>query len=668
MPTTRPEIPAKDIDTKKEKKNLTRFHIDAGTSAVEDAAINYQSPSIIAAGANAQSVSILATLVNLSLSLICIKAPSLIERIGLTKRGAVILSFANTLAWIPLILAFLLGNLGITPMWLALLWLINVMPAILLSFQKDNWLSNVVPSSSLGRYLGQRLAIKSAFYLVAFIVLGYLLDAFKDGSLIGFAFIFILALIMSTADFITFTHMHEKKTTPDGPPAPVIPQVKFGIFDFVKELKVQKLSTFMVFNACFYLTVGLSGPLFAVYMLEEKQFTYLSFTLIIAAEYLARVISGPFWGKYADKAGNIKVLSIVARIIPALPILWLFSSNIGYLALVQTLSGVCWGAFDLSTQSYLYKVAPPEKKLRYIVYTRCLILFSTAMGGLAGAYMVKGIFTTFGSQMLSVFMISGFFRAIVVMYLIPKLVDLAVVYGNTKTTLWNFSLDSEGKRKLTTHGLFYHQPEAEAVAAVTVREGKKKAVAKDIEDAPKRHWAKVDVKAAKLIAAVKDQEAAAQRQWATDNRLARFKVAKEELAALTNMATQAPEIKRLRILAAQPVAVKEPEKPALSPTRRAWYKDEEITTAYIQRARPVLLNDNKPAVSKDGMYYNSTNWSNYLRQTMQTAMQEKQQLVAVQARREQLFQREPPKVVTPRLETPRMEIPRLNRIPVYVRG
>ena len=374
-------------------------------------------------------------LVNLSLSLICVKAPAVIERLGLTKKGAVALSFLNLIAWVPLIIAFLLANLGIAPVWLALVWLINIMPGMLLGFQRDNWLSNMVPQKLPGPLPGAAAGHQERLLSRGFFLLGYMLDRFGGKSLVGFAYVFILALVMALVDFFIFTRMYEPEGKKASPPATASPPERFGLFDFLGELKEKKLDTFIIFTSLFYLTVGLSGPLYAVYMLQEKHFTYLSYTVIMAAEYLARVISAPFWGKFADKAGNIKVLSIVSRIIPAIPICWLFCSNLGYLAFVQTLSGICWGAFDLSTQSYLYKVAPQEKKLRYIVYTRCLILLSTAVGGLAGAFLLKGVFSTFGSQLLSVFMISGFFRAVVVMYLIPKLVDLAVSYDKPKAPL-----------------------------------------------------------------------------------------------------------------------------------------------------------------------------------------------------------------------------------------
>jgi hypothetical protein len=372
----------------------------------------------------------------------------------LARKGAVILAFLNLCAWVPLTLAFILSRLGITPAWLALLWFINLMPGLMLSFQRDNWLSNLVHRGSLGQYLGQRLAIKSAFYLGAFCFLGYLLDSLGKDNLAGFAVIFTLAIAMAFIDFIIFTFMSGKNS------APAVTfkseTVKFGLPEYFSELKEKKLDSFVIFTTFFYLTVGLSGPLYAVYMLKELHFSYLNYTVIIAAEFLARVVSVPFWGRFADKAGNIRVLGIVSRIIPLVPVFWLFSPHLGYLVFVQILSGTCWGAFDLCTQSYLYKVAPPPKKLRYIIYTRCLVLLCTAMGGLLGAFCVNGIFPTFGSRILSIFWLSGISRALIVLYMMPRLVDLAVSFGKPLSPP-EVDLDTLHRVLASKRGQFYRR-------------------------------------------------------------------------------------------------------------------------------------------------------------------------------------------------------------------
>lgn len=444
-------------ESRRTDNNLLRFHGDAATTSCEEAAGNYQAPSIIAAGADASSVSVLTTLINFSLALLCIKAPALVEKAGMTRRGAIILSFLNVIVWVPLIVAFLLSRLGIAPAWFAIFWFVNLMPALLLSVQRDNWLSNIVPRPSLGRYLGQRLAIKSAFYLGSFIMLGYLLDAFGDSGMAGFGFIFVLAMGASLVDFIIFTFMTDSRPAEKTAPAPP-PGARFGMSEYIGELREKKLGTFVTFTSMFYFSVGLCGPLYAIYMLQELHLSYLGFTAIISAEYVARIISTPFWGRWADKVGNIRVLGMVSRVIPLVPVLWLFSGSLPYLAFVQVVSGVCWGAYDLCTQSYLYRVAPREKKLRYIVYTRSLVLLSMAVGGLLGAFFVNGIFFTFGSRILSVFLVSAVIRGGTVMYLMPRLVDLAMSYGDPSRRP-DVSLDSSGTVRATKRGLYYHHPE-----------------------------------------------------------------------------------------------------------------------------------------------------------------------------------------------------------------
>jgi MFS family permease len=361
-----------------------------------------------------------------------------------------------------------------------------VVPGLLLSFQRDNWLSNIIPHGTLGRYLGQRLAIKSAFYLGAFFLLGYLLDSFGKDSLAGFAIIFTIAIAVSLVDFIIFTFMSQKKTATIKPPK--LETVPLSLPEYFSEIKEKKLNTFVLFTTFFYLTVGLSSPLYAVYMLNDLHFSYLSYTLVISAEYLARVISAPFWGRYTDKVGNIKVLGIVSRIIPLIPVCWLFCHSLGYLVFVQIISGTCWGAFDLCTQSYLYKVAPQPKKLRYIVYTRFLILLCTAVGGLLGAVCVDGIFPTFGSRILSIFWLSGITRALVVLYLMPKLVDLAVSYGKPPNPQ-EVDLDTLHRVLASKRGQFYRKQPA-AQPAYARRQKAETAASADInQHAGHRKWA-----------------------------------------------------------------------------------------------------------------------------------------------------------------------------------
>ena len=595
---------------RKNERNLWRFHGDAAVSAVDDAAVNYQAPSIIAAGANAQSITILATLINLCMALICIKAPAFIERIGKGKRGAMTLAALNFCAWIPLILMFFFAPRGIGLGWVAGLWLINVMPGMLLTFQRDNWLSNLVPQQRLGRYLGQRLAVKSACYLGAFCFLGYMLDSMGDTSLANFAVVFAIASGVSLVDFLIFNFMHEPRERQFNSVVATNVNIKFGIFNFMSEIKAKKLHFFMAFTSMFYLTVGLSGPLYAVYMLQEQHFTYLSYTIIIASEYLARVISAPFWGRYADKAGNIKVLSVVSRVIPIIPIFWLFCSNVGYLAMVQTLSGISWGAYDLCTQNYIYKVAPPEKKLRYIIYTRCFILFSTATGGLGGVYLIRGIFPIFGSQILSVFLVCGIFRVLIVLVLRPKLIDMAMSYGVTASSP-EVELDTTGQSQVVRRGLFYHR-----------------------EKPPQPVLNRDIVKNRTVIFTTQPQNIAhRQPVWkAQAPSVAQLKNGMIELPEGAKVTHQRDWLNIQRSIEKKKKEAKtmETETMEINPRRHPWLHNEEVARYFhkqtTERNMATQAKTASEKSSREGLFYNSGAWSDYKQASLKTAMLEAERL------------------------------------------
>jgi hypothetical protein len=383
---------------------------------------------MIAVGADAQSVSMLALLVNLILSFICIKAPDFIERLGLTKRGALILALINTCVWVPLILSFIMLNDTVSPFWFIIVWLINLVPGVLLSAHRDNWLSSIIPKGTMGRYLGRRMAIKSVFYLVSFCLMGYLLDSADNGVSAGLFTVFFIAFFAAFVNFGIYWFMNDAvaKTVDIKEQK----QSGFSVFDFFAELNKRRLTSFIVFTSLFSITVSLCGPLYSVYMLKELNFSYLGFTLIIATEYFARIISVPFWGKFADKSGNIQVLNIVSRVIPFIPVCWLFFSSIGYFTFIQFVSGICWGAYDLCTQNYLFKLAPPEKKLRYILYYKSLTLLCMAAGGILSIFLLREIFPISGSRILSIFLISGILRGLVALYLVPKLVDFGITFNS----------------------------------------------------------------------------------------------------------------------------------------------------------------------------------------------------------------------------------------------
>lgn len=400
----------------KKENSLTLLHGEAASSAVESAGCAYQSPSVIAAGASAQGVALLSTLTHLVLSILLLKVPSLVEgKQSSLKRATLLIAVVSAITWLPIIFVMLFMK-NVSPLLLTALWIIGLVPTTLLYPFRDNWLAGLVPAAKMGRYLSLRSVIAGACYLATFYLMGFVLDRTTGFESRSYAFILALAFLASAVSVVLYCGVRPLAT-----PKTIEKKPALSFVNFLKDTRKNHLGTFILFVSLYTFAVNLAGPLFASYMLRDLNFSYMTFTVVVSSEYIARIISLTFWGRQVDKSGSLRILSQVSYFIPFVPILWLFSSNYLYLCGVQMLSGTVWAAFDLSVQTFIYKATPPDQRLRYIVYHRSLTSFSIALGAITSAFMLNHMFSVFGSQILGMFLISGLLRLAIARLMLPKL-------------------------------------------------------------------------------------------------------------------------------------------------------------------------------------------------------------------------------------------------------
>ena len=433
--------------TDKKDNSLNLFHAESAAASAESAGCSFQSASIIATGADSSSVLFLSTVTNLVLAALLIKVPSLVEGKTPMKRTVVMMAVVNTFTWIPIVFVFMFFK-TINPLLLIGLWILGLVPATLLGPLRDNWLANIVPSDKMGRYLSWRSLIAGIFYLAAFNIMGFTLYKSTGNIGRGFAIVLAVAFLASLVSTYLYSIIHS--------PAPVVksqtvPSLSF--MSFLKGARKEHLGTFILFAALFGFVVNLSGPLLAVYMINDLKFSFMTYTLIVSCEFVARVISITFWGKMVDKSGSLRVLGIASHLIPLSPFLWLFSGNIAYLCMVQLFTGTVWAAYDLSVQTFIYKSTQPEQRLHYIVYYRSLTTFAAAMGTLTSAVLLNSMFRVFGSQILGMLLLSAVLRLAVVRLMLPKLkpggIPDAIVHEELARELAMVNYP-------TRQGLYYH--------------------------------------------------------------------------------------------------------------------------------------------------------------------------------------------------------------------
>jgi MFS family permease len=398
------------------KKSLKYFHGEVGAEAVGEASNAYAPASLLAAGAGSSTVAMLSTLNNFVAAFLYTKVPTVIQRMGSRKRAVLLLAFLDGIGWLPLI-AILLFFKPINPLWLIPCWIINLIPGMLLAPARSSWLADIVPANVRGRYFGLRAAISGAVYIGTFFIFSGVLELFHERELIGFALLFFVAFVADVLCFLIYSKIHNTPVTPEK-------GADFGFFDFLSETRQRNLGKFILFVAVFQFAVYIASPFFAPFMLADLHFTYIFFALIFASEFLAKVLIVTFWGKYADKVGNLKVMRIVSFALPFVPLLWLVSHNVFYLVAVQLFSGVCWAGFDLCSGNFIYEAAPLGKRLKYIAYHKALTTAFMAMGALIGAYLLGVVRPVLGYNILALFVLSGVLRFAVTMVMFPKLKEV----------------------------------------------------------------------------------------------------------------------------------------------------------------------------------------------------------------------------------------------------
>jgi len=190
-------------------------------------------------------------------------------------------------------------------------------------------------------------------------------------------------------------------------------QVKFKLSHFLKEAKFANLRKYTVFVAGINFATNLAAPFFVVYMLRELGFNYITFMVVIGCATLGNFLSLSFWGSYADRAGNRRVLMLTSWLIPLIPLLWVINNNLCFLIPVQLLSGFAWAGFTLASTNFLYDATPAEERVAYISHFNVANGLALSLGAFIGGYLATHLPPFHNSSILTLFILSGILRALV---------------------------------------------------------------------------------------------------------------------------------------------------------------------------------------------------------------------------------------------------------------
>ena len=404
----------KHLTDKQIKQSLKYATIEGAASAgMVGFSEQYITPFALEMGATKMQVGLLNSIPNFFMIFFTLKAAHLVEKIGSRKKAILALVVLDIFSLVPLLLVPLFLDRG-PVVWFSLIALSFFLPPIMISPIWGSLMADIVPTRRMGKYFGRRSAIVGLTTLACSFIAAWVLNLFSEQVMTGFSIIFGVAIAFRVASWLCFTRIHE-------PPMEVATSQPFGFVDFVRETKSSNLARFIIFVCLMNFTLNLAGPFQTVYLISNLELDYVSYMIILNASAVATLFTLGYWGRRADKLGNVKVIKGAAILMPIAPILWAFSHNFFYLLAAQLLAGFAWAGFNLCGPNFIYEASPKERRARYLAYFSAINVAALALGAFAGGLLSSVLPPTAGSRLLSLFLLAGILRAFIAAVFLPKL-------------------------------------------------------------------------------------------------------------------------------------------------------------------------------------------------------------------------------------------------------
>ena len=373
---------------------------------------DFITPFALALKASTGQIGLLASLPNLALAISQLGSPFISERLKTRKMFILPVVLIQAFLWLPILLLPQIFD-GAGVWWLIALFTAGSVFGALGNPAWGSMMADLVPSGIRGRYFGTRNKIGGMALLGGFLAGGLVLELSSQQVMIGFSVLLGGAMLFRLASAYFLSRMYE-------PPSRRCPDT-FNPFKELKRLPASGGGRLSLYVAAMMMATHIAAPFFTVYLLKDLGFSYAAFVVITASATIFNFLFMGFWGRLADKHGQLKVVRMTSYIIPLVPVLWLGGHSLTYLIVIQAVSGIAWSGFNLASTNLLYESAAPERRTRVIALFNALSGVAICAGALLGGLLAPRLPEIAGYSFLTLFLLSGLLRGSVVVTLLSRI-------------------------------------------------------------------------------------------------------------------------------------------------------------------------------------------------------------------------------------------------------
>jgi MFS family permease len=261
-----------------------------------------------------------------------------------------IIFISLTLYWI--------GGLTASPLWI-------------------DWISHWLPFGRLGRYLSRRNGFIAMMTVATYLLAAALL--FRTDGLAIFRIVFAFAIFCRTVSLVMLLLQ---------PSAPARKPVRESMTPLKKMLSSRKIMGVIFFTSIFRMTSNIATPFFVPYMANQLKFNLMTFAYLSAVPFFGRMLFLPRWGETLRSHSPLIGLQLSMIMISLVCLIWSLATHLGILSMIEFISGISWGGFELITVLMLQEFLPGDAR-GIIGLHICFLNLAATLGALLGSAFLE---------------------------------------------------------------------------------------------------------------------------------------------------------------------------------------------------------------------------------------------------------------------------------------
>ncbi len=306
-------------------------------------------------------------------------SPWLIVRVGSIKKWVVGSAFVQALAFVPMI--YFCTEPLVNPFWIfffaALYWGAGFSAGPTWNY----WMGQLVPEHRVPVFFSQRHRVMQIGILLGLVGGGLMLHhkvLFGPFTSI-FGILFVIAFISRVLSSVLLAKKRQVSRDPGRP------HLK-ELFSFWKAPTYRSFFSFLFF---FYIMIFVSSPFVTPFFLEKLAMSYEQYMLSLACLFLAKIAVLPVAAHLMQKIGVKKVFFLGAIGISPLPALWALNSDLWFVMVLQAVSGVFWGFFEVSLSVTFFHQIKPQQKILTLTAYNLFNSLAMILGSLIGGQILR---------------------------------------------------------------------------------------------------------------------------------------------------------------------------------------------------------------------------------------------------------------------------------------